>query len=204
MPGRYASIFLLVSTTRTNWHGFLKTTTNLARQPTFATKIHEAAAIITFFSPGLRFFHQGQLEGKKKRISPHLIRGPLEAINAGLKQFYNRLLSVLKSSVLREDEWQLLECMSAWEGNPTSEGFIVFAWQGAPDQKRLLVTVNYAGNQGQCYVKLPFEGLADRLVGFHDLMGLARYDRGGNDLVSQGLYLDLPAWGYHVFEMNVA
>ena len=171
---------------------------------TFDQKTHEAAAVITFLSPGLRFFHQGQFEGRRKRISPHLIRAPLEEVNGELKQFYERLLRVLQSSVPREDEWQLLECAPAWEWNPTSEGFIVFAWQGAPDQKRLLVTVNYAGNQGQCYVKLPFEGLADHLVGFHDLMGLARYDRGGNDLVSQGLYLDLPAWGYHVFEMNVA
>ena len=35
-----------------------------------------------------------------------------------------------------------------------------------------------------------------------DLTGTARYDRAGNDLVSQGLYLDLPPWGYHVFEVT--
>ena len=32
-----------------------------------------------------------------------------------------------------------------------------------------------------------------------DLTGPAVYDRDGNSLVSQGLYLDLPPWGYHVF-----
>jgi len=42
---------------------------------------HEAAAVITFLSPGLRFFHQGQFEGRKKRISPHLVRSPQEPIN---------------------------------------------------------------------------------------------------------------------------
>jgi len=30
----------------------------------------------------------------------------------------------------------------------------------------------------------------------------ARYDRDGSDLASRGLYLDVPAWGYHVFEMT--
>jgi glycosidase len=45
---------------------------------TFDQKNHEAAAIITFLSPGLRFFHQGQFEGRKKRISPHLVRAPQE------------------------------------------------------------------------------------------------------------------------------
>ncbi len=41
---------------------------------TFSPDVHEAAAVITFLSPGLRFFHQGQFEGRKKRISPHLVR----------------------------------------------------------------------------------------------------------------------------------
>ena len=47
----------------------------------FPDEMHEAAAIITFLSPGMRFFHQGQLQGKKKRISPHLGRGPAEPVN---------------------------------------------------------------------------------------------------------------------------
>ena len=33
---------------------------------------HRAAAVITFLSPGLRFFHQGQREGKRVRIPMHL------------------------------------------------------------------------------------------------------------------------------------
>ena len=43
---------------------------------TFSPEVHEAAAVITFLSPGLRFFHQGQFEGRRKRISPHLVRAP--------------------------------------------------------------------------------------------------------------------------------
>ena len=45
---------------------------------TFSPDIHEAAAVITFLSPGLRFFHQGQFQGRRKRISPHLVRAPQE------------------------------------------------------------------------------------------------------------------------------
>ena len=69
--------------------------------------------------------------------------------------------------------------------------------------ERLLVTINYAGNQGQCYARLPFTGLAGRSVRFEDLMGPAVYDRDGNDVVSRGLYLDLPPWNSHVFEMKI-
>src|SRR6185437_12815583 len=42
----------------------------------FPPGVHEAAAVLTFLSPGLRFFHQGEFTGRKKRISPHLGRGP--------------------------------------------------------------------------------------------------------------------------------
>ena len=170
---------------------------------TFDRKIHEAAAVITFLAPGLRFFHQGQFEGRKKRISPHLIRGPLEQVNEDLKQFYERLVSALRLETLREGQWQLLECTPAWEGNPTSDGFIAFAWKHASENP-LVVTVNYAANQGQCYVPLPFAEFAGRSVGFNDLMSSARYLRAGSDVVSRGLYLDLPEWGYHAFEVKIA
>jgi hypothetical protein len=62
--------------------------------------------------------------------------------------------------------------------------------------------VNYADHQGQCYVRLAFGDLIGRTVRFNDLMGDAVYDRVGSDVASQGLYLDLPAWGYHVFEIT--
>jgi hypothetical protein len=35
-------------------------------------------------------------------------------------------------------------------------------------------------------------------------MGPSRYERDGNDLAARGLYLDMPEWGYHVFEMKKA
>jgi hypothetical protein len=32
-------------------------------------------------------------------------------------------------------------------------------------------------------------------------MGSDSYDRRGDEILSQGLYLDVPAWGYDVFEL---
>jgi hypothetical protein len=170
---------------------------------TFSREIHEAAAIITFLSPGLRFFHQGQFEGRKKRISPHLVRAPREVRDELLEAFYDRLLAVLRIPALREGKWQLLECTRAWDDNWTSDGFVAFAWTGANTQ-RMLVTVNYADNQGQCYVRLPFTDLRGRSVRLADRMGSASYDRSGDDLGSRGLYLDLKPWSYHVFEVTDA
>lgn len=168
---------------------------------TFSPEGHEAAAVVTFLSPGLRFFHQGQFEGRKKRISPHLVRGPEEPIDDRVKRFYDRLLAVLRQPAVRSGEWRLLECVPAWDGNWTWECYVAFIWQAA-DGARLLVAVNYAAHQSQCRVRLADLTPVDRQWRFQDLLSDAQYDREGNDLQSHGLYLDLAPWRYHVFTLQ--
>jgi hypothetical protein len=168
---------------------------------TFAPSVHAAAAVITFLSPGLRFFHQGQFEGRKKRISPHLVRGPEEPIDQQLTQFYDRLLAVLRRPVVRDGQWQVLECLPAWDGNWTWDGFLAFTWHSS-GAERLLVTVNYAPNQSQCYVRLPFTDLGNRQWRLQDMLGDATYDREGDELHARGLYLDVLPWQAHVFALT--
>ena len=168
---------------------------------TFPHQVHEAAAIVTYLAPGLRLFHQGQFEGRLKRISPHLVRAPEEAVDERLRAFYDRLLSTLRRQELRDGTWQLQECVPAWEGNGSWDGFLAFAWQGSGG-RRLLVTVNYAPGQGQCYARVPWIDLAGHTVRLTDVMGDARYEREGGDLVSHGLYLDVGPWAYHAFDVT--
>jgi hypothetical protein len=167
---------------------------------TFAPDVHKAAAIATFLSPGLRFFHQGQFEGFRKRISPHLCRGPAEPTDHPLRQFYDRLLAVLRQPVVRDGQWQLLECVPAWDGNWTCDCLIAFAWQAA--DSRLLVTVNFAPNQSQCYVRLPFADLDGSQWRLEDRMEAALYDRDGGELQRRGLYLDAPPWQASVYTLT--
>jgi hypothetical protein len=168
---------------------------------TFTLEVHEAAAVVTFLSPGLRFFHQGQFEGRMKRISPHLVRAPEEPLDQKLKQFYDRLLAVLRNPAVRNGDWRLLECAPAWDGNWTSDCFVAYFWQGADDEQ-LLVAVNYAPNQSQCYIRMPSTNLRDRQWRLEDLLSDARHDRDGNELESRGLYVDLSPWRAHVFAMT--
>lgn len=129
------------------------------------------------------------------------MRAPEEPVDEELKQFYDRLLAVLREALVREGQWQLLECAPAWEGNWTSDSFVAFAWQN-PDGERLLVAVNYAPNQSQCYVRVPFTDLSDTQWQLIDLMGDAIYEREGNDLQTRGLYLDEPPWKSYVFSLT--
>jgi Alpha amylase, catalytic domain len=168
---------------------------------TFPAGIHEAAAVITFLSPGLRFLHQGEFQGRKKRISPHLCRGPNEPTDQQLEQFYDRLLSVLRKPVVRNGQWQLLECVPAWEGNWTWDCFLAFAWHD-PGGERLLVAVNYAPNQSQCYIRLPFADLGNNPWRLADLLSTTTYDREGNDLQARGLYVNVSPWQASVFSLT--
>jgi hypothetical protein len=136
----------------------------------YSLETHKAAAVLTFLAPGLRFFHQGQFEGKKKRISPHLIRGPEEPINSELQQFYKQLLQILRQPSLHHGQWQLLECAPAWDDNWTSSCVICFAWQGTKHETR--------------------DESCDKDE---------RDKRNGSDLISCGLFLDVPPWQTHVF-----
>jgi hypothetical protein len=40
---------------------------------TFPSEVHEAAAVVTYLAPGLRFFHQGQFEGRLAAIAAAMI-----------------------------------------------------------------------------------------------------------------------------------
>src|SRR5262249_11131431 len=155
----------------------------------------------TYLCPGLRFFHQGQMDGFQKKIPVHLGRGPVEHADARFENFYERLFSCLRDPKTHDGEWQLLECRAAWDGNWTSDCFISFAWRGS-NGTSLIVTVNYAENQSQCYVGMPFHEVAGKHIRLLDLMGDALFSECGDELLSRGLYLDLPPWGYHVFELT--
>lgn len=165
----------------------------------FTPKVHQAAAVISFLSPGLRFFHQGQFEGKQKRISPHLVRGPQEPLDKTIYEFYDRLLGVLRLPMVRFGSWQLLECAPGWDGNWTNDCFLVFGWQS--EKEELVVAVNYADNQSQCHVRLPFLNIEQKKWLLEDQLSQASYQWNGNDLQAKGLFLDLAPWQACIFKM---
>ncbi|HKI35836.1 MAG TPA: alpha-amylase family glycosyl hydrolase [Gemmataceae bacterium] len=168
----------------------------------FPPDVHAAAAVVTFLVPGLRFFHEGQLEGRRGRVSMHLSRRPDEPVDTALQQFYADLLECLKRPTVRDGSWRLLDCRPAWPGNAACDRFIAFAWDG-PGGERLLVAVNYGPTRGQCYVAVPWPDLAGRRFRLRDRLGKASYDRDGDDLARLGLYLDVPPWHPHVFEVTL-
>jgi glycosidase len=167
---------------------------------TFPWEAHRAAAIVTFFTPGLRLFHQGQREGRMVRIPVHLGRGPKERPQDEVAAFYAAILTCLKDPAYRDGDWQHVTPWQAWDENWTWDSFVAFTWSGPADVRRLGV-VNYSDHPSQCYLNLPWHDLQGKTWVLRDRLGTETYMRSGDELAEKGLYMDLPAWGYHLFDI---
>ena len=166
----------------------------------FSMPQHLAAAAITYLSPGLRLFHEGQLEGRKHRVSMHLSRRAAEAPDPSIKELYKSLLTCLRSKALREGSWSLLECIPEWEANPTFRQFVSFSWKHLGE--RWLICVNYGPESAQTFVRLPWADLNGRTWTLNDQLTEEILVRDGDDLTERGLYLNVPAWHVHIFLMQ--
>jgi hypothetical protein len=169
---------------------------------TFPPEQHRAAAVVAFLAPGLRFLQEGQLDGRRVHASMHLGRRPDEPPDQALRAFYGRLLAALRRPEAHEGDWRLRDCRAAWPGNPTFEQVLVQSWESPAG--RLLACVNYGPDRAQCYADAAFAGMERRRVLLADLLGPDRYERDGTGLAHGGLYLDLPAWGHHLFDVKTA
>jgi hypothetical protein len=156
--------------------------------------------VTAFLAPGLRFFYEGEFEGRRAHASIHLARRTAEKPDQGVRAFYGRLLESLQRPETHDGVWRLCACRAAWDGNATWDNFIAFTWEGPTG--KLLVAVNYAPTPSQCYAEVALKDCPSGVVALTDLLGEDRYQRDGRALQREGLYLDLPAWAYNVFDLR--
>lgn len=159
---------------------------------------HRAAAVVAYGLPGLRFFHDGQLEGAVRKPSIHLGWREREPADAQVNNFYCWLIPYLRGKFA--GDWRLLEVVPAWAGNPTDGALIAYGWF-RDGRLGSLVAVNFSSHQSQGFVRMGEEfGLAENTE-FTDALTGMRYQRQRGALLERGLYVDLPAWGAHVLEV---
>jgi hypothetical protein len=162
---------------------------------------HRAAALLILGLPGMPFLHEGQLSGARLKIPVQLGRRALEPKQAEIASIYDLLLRTLPGTAVGQGSGELLRPRAAWPDNATAQNFIIVQWQrGAPEFD--LVVVNLAPHGSQCYAPLTIQHLAAHNWAMKDLLGQECYKRSGDDLQSQGLYLDLPAHGAQLFHFE--
>jgi len=157
------------------------------------------AATLALGLPGMRLTHEGQLEGRRVQVPIQLGRWPDEPVDSVVADHYRRLFAALSHPVFCDGDWRLLEPRPAWDGNPSHDRFVAYRWQLGEDRR--VAVANLSSHRGQCLLPLDLEGLSGCRWRLKDLLGDAQYPRDGDELIGRGLYLDLPGYGCHLFEV---
>ena len=156
-----------------------------------------AAAVATFTLPGAKMFHEGQIEGSKVKLPVFLGRRPDEPLNSEVQSFYEKLLTAIDSDVFRNGNWDLCE-RSGWPDNASYQNIVAWCWS---DQEPFyLIVVNLSDTTSQARVRVGWQKCAGQTVRLTDKLSGAVYDRSCDEMLSPGLYIDLPAWNYNLFE----
>jgi hypothetical protein len=119
---------------------------------------HRAAAALTYLVPGLRFFHEGQLEGRRARAAIQLARRAPEPPDPALRALYDGLLALLARPALRDGAWRLCSVAGS---DPDSRDVIAFTWELGSE--RLAIAVNYGPHPTGCRIDLPGPGISVEL-----------------------------------------
>ncbi|GAA4942630.1 alpha-amylase [Actinoplanes utahensis] len=158
-----------------------------------------AAAVAVATLPGGTLWHDGQFDGRRTHLPVFLGRYPDEPADPDLRSFHRRLLTV--ASRVRHGEWRLLDS-AGWPDNPTHRHVLAWSWHDAAT--RHLIVVNFGDRPAQARVRLPWPGLATRSWELTDLLDGRVFDRDGDELSREGLFVDLPPWAAHVLAVEPA
>ncbi len=161
---------------------------------TFAPAQARAAAVVISTLEGARLYHDGQFDGDRIRIPVFLRRGPEEAHDRELRAFYERLLRAVADSDLRTGVWSLCDC-NGWPDNDSCRQLVSWCW--STTASRHLVVVNLAERPAQGQVQLPWADLTGRTWALRDHLDGREFDRAGDGLARDGLYVSLDPWQSH-------
>jgi glycosidase len=156
----------------------------------------KAAAIVTGTIPGMRFYHDGQFEGKRIKLPLQLGREPVESVNQCMVDFYDKLLKIAKEEIFHLGEWKLLNTSPAGENNNTYSNMLAWLWNYKNENR--LVIVNYSEIRSQCRIKLDVREYNETFEIF-DLLNNSTYLRTSDEVYNFGLYVELQPFQSHIF-----
>jgi hypothetical protein len=158
---------------------------------TFTPARARAAAVVMSTLEGARLYHDGQFEGRRTRIPVFLGREPDEAADEDLRWFYQQLLQAIADADLRNGDWRRCECVG-WPDNDSYRRLVSWCWSNGAS--RHLVVVNLSDDAAQAQVRLPWQDLGGRSWTLTDRLDGRRFDRAGDELASDGLYVAIDGW----------
>ena len=148
--------------------------------------------------PGMRFYQQGELEGRKIQLPVALRIAAPEPPDAAIVDFFGKILRATKADVFHHGNWSLLPVTPECE--PTSENLIAYEWRSETAWK--LIVVNLSGNPSQGRIRLGERVSVSKEYAFYDEVNDVRYPRHGEELRNVGLFVRRDAFQAHLFDIT--
>jgi glycosidase len=158
----------------------------------------EALATLIATLPGVRFYHHGQLDGRKIHLPIPLAIAAPEKADAATRAFYEHILKLSNDPVFHSGQWKLFQVSSA--GDETCQNLVAYQWLS--NEARKIVVVNLAGAASQGRVQI-LDGISSALqYTFLDQLHDAPYVRAGGEIAASGLYIRLDSFRAHLFDVT--
>lgn len=156
-----------------------------------------AALIATL--PGLRFFHQGQFEGRTIHLPMPLNAAGHERPDTILARMYDKLLHIASDEVFHEGEWKLLDVHP--DTDHSHDNLIAYRWLSADGYRLVVVNLEGETSQGRLFIAddLPVTPKIDLM----DLFDDQHYVRDYDDISHNGLYVRLDGYEVHIFSAGI-
>lgn len=158
-----------------------------------------AGAVIIGTIPGMRLFHDGQLEGRRIRLPVQLGREPHEAVREDIRAFYHRLLAATRDPVFAAGDWQMLP---VGPGEPAHGPAVpLLAWLWRAGEQRRLVIVHFSGGSFQGLVRFD-AGDSQGRVELTDLLTQQVYAAERRQVQEEGLAVRLEAYQCRIYSFS--
>jgi Alpha amylase, catalytic domain len=150
--------------------------------------------------PGMRFYYQGELEGRKLRLPITLRREADEPPDPAASAFFKKILAITKEEVFHTGNWALLPV--APEGDNSSANLVAYEWQSEAAWKLIVVNLEAIASQGR--IPLANRVSPTKQYVFFDELNDVPYDRSGEELNRLGLFVRRDGFQAHAFSITPA
>jgi hypothetical protein len=110
-------------------------------------------------------------------------------------------LEAINRPVFREGEWSLCD-RTGWPDNASFQSLVTWSW--LKDDERYLIVVNLSGCPVQARVRVQWADAGGEKWRLVDALSGGTFERDGEEMLSQGLYVELEPWNYHFFQCRRA
>ncbi len=166
----------------------------------FPPEALRGAAVIHATMPGLRLFHHGQLEGRRKKLPVQLGREPEEPDNPDFLAFYQKLLSLTRQPLFKHGVGHVLPVLPPSPGDQAHQPLVALA-RSLEDQKGV-IAVNFSGQVASGFINFPegfWQGWSRIVLRDEMVEPVKNFPRSQEELESQGLYVWLQPHEFHFF-----